>query len=176
MKSTGTWNENAGQANGQTTSFVRLTNGSNPFPKGVAFADWLQNVGATTTRAQLPITQARGVLQTVDATKAQEWVSIPHYPNSNDPAASQFMSYNAPIGASDAQVCGRAVFTDMHVSSGATQDVAGQQGTLFPQRCAGYPNVANVALSAQEKALEFMLFDLSSCISNDNEPPPIIIH
>ena len=179
VQSTGTWNEGAAQASGEKTALLQLTNGAAVFPKGVAFADWLQNVGATAERAHLPIRQARGVLASVDATKAQEWASIPHYPNDGDPAAVQFMSYNAPIGAPDEQLCGRAVFTDMHVSSGATQDVAGRAGTLFPQHCAGYGNpggVSGVGLSAQEKALAFMLFDLSSCISNDHEPPPPIVN
>ena len=181
VQSTGTWNEAAEQGGSEKIGYVKVANGSTPFPKGVAMADWLQNVGATTTRTQLSIKQARGVLQTVNAAEAQEWVSIPNYPTNQDPPAVQFMSYNAPIGASNDLICGRAVFTDMHVSSGATQDVAGTQGALFPQRCAGYGKpggVSGPALSAQEKALEFMLFDLSSCISNDNAPPPpiTIIH
>jgi len=188
VKSTGKWNEEAPEVEGkQHMSFVRLKNGANDFPKGVAFADWLQNVHATSVRAQLPINDARAVLTSVEPSKAQEWSSVPHYPNESstrDPAAVQLMSYNAPIGASDDKICGRAVFTDMHVSSGvpkgATGDITGQQGTLFPAGCKGFntPNgVTGVDLSPQEKALEFMLFDLSSCISNDNAPPPpIVVH
>jgi hypothetical protein len=48
----------------------------------------------------------------------------------------------------------------------------GQQGTCsgnssqFPNACAQGP------LSAQESALEFMLLDLTACVSPDNQPPP----
>lgn len=36
----------------------------------------------------------------------------------------------------------------------------------IPGVCAGPP------LSAQLKALEFLFFDLSACVSNDSLPPP----
>ena len=41
------------------------------FPKGNSFADWLQNVGATTTRAQLPIIQPRRNVVAVSATSTE---------------------------------------------------------------------------------------------------------
>ena len=49
------------------------------------------------------------------------------------------------------------MFSDLHVA-GATLDPA-------PMCNAG-------ALSPQEKALEFMLFDLSACVLPENVPPP----
>ncbi|WP_394833419.1 carboxypeptidase-like regulatory domain-containing protein [Pendulispora rubella] len=178
VKKTGGWNFEAPEVEGKTHMSTIRTD----FPKGAAFADWLQNVKATTTKGQLAIKDARAVLASVKPV-ATEWSEVPHYPDAaktSDPAAVQLMSYNAPIGATDDQVCGRAVFTDMHVSSGATQDIAGKQGTQFPAGCQGFGkpgSFTSVDLSPQEKALEFMLFDLSSCISNDHEPPPpIIVH
>lgn len=134
------------------------------FPKGAAFADWLVNVGASPSRKVLPITVARDNLNAVDTTKARDWATIPNYIGAKPPAAVQFTSYNAPIGAPDDQICGRAVYTDLHVSSGARNDHAGS-GAAFPSGC----EVAD--LSGQEKALEFMLFDLASCIQKDDQPP-----
>ena len=57
--------------------------------------------------------------------------------------------------------CGRAVFSDLHVGS-ASGDASNP-----PDGCN-----ANAPLSPQEKALEFMLFDLSACVISDAEPPP----
>ncbi|WP_394850760.1 carboxypeptidase-like regulatory domain-containing protein [Pendulispora brunnea] len=166
----GGWKDNI-QGEQEQTAVVQV--GSN-LPKVIAFADWLQNVHATEKRGELKITAARDNLNSVNRNVATEWATIPQYQqkkndgsivNATPAAAVQFVSYNAPIGAADDKICGRAVFTDLHVSSGARNDHAGD-GKTFPDGC------ENADLSPQEKALEFMLFDLASCVSSDHEPPP----
>lgn len=163
VPSIGTWKD---QKQTDTTQDA-IVNDS--FPKGAAFADWLVNVGASQTRKTLSITQARDNINAIDTSMARDWATIPAYAGASPTAAVQFTSYNAPIGAPDDQICGRAVYTDLHVSAGARNDHAGA-GMAFPSGC----EVAD--LSAQEKALEFMLFDLASCIQKDDQapkPPPI---
>jgi hypothetical protein len=65
---------------------------------------------------------------------------------------------------------GRFVFTDMHVGGwaggppGVVPDYA-NQNWITPSGC------ADRDLTAQEKALEFILFDLSSCVTPNNAPP-----
>jgi hypothetical protein len=71
------------------------------------------------------------------------------------------MAFNTPIGAAPASQCGRVVFSDFHVSASALNGAY----TTFPEGCNGGD------LSAQEKALEFMIFDLTACLTADYVPP-----
>ncbi|MGH7437768.1 MAG: hypothetical protein ACRENE_18990, partial [Polyangiaceae bacterium] len=58
------------------------------------------------------------------------------------------------------------VLSDIHVSNAGTP--ADQSGTSLP-----FPTGCKATdLSPQEKALEFMLFDLSACVISDTVPPP----
>jgi hypothetical protein len=56
------------------------------------------------------------------------------------------------------QYCGKAVFSDLHASSSPSGDIPGKCNTND--------------LSAQEKALEYLFFDLSACVHDDSKPPP----
>ena len=124
------------------------------FPKGMAMQQWLGNVGAL-TGGNLPIDGAKKNLTSVNAANAQQWITYA------TPQTVEYMSFNIPTGVPDDQKCGRAVYSDLHVSSG----VGDQFGKDWPTGC------KTTDLSPQEKALEFMLFDLSSCIQSDSAPP-----
>jgi hypothetical protein len=132
------------------------------FPKGQAFRDWLVNVGASTTPGLLPIKDSKDNVYAANASEAQQWISMPN-PNAISDAggrnAVEYMTFNTPIAQPASAQCGRVVYSDLHVSSG---DVTGEP---FPTGC------ITTDLSPQEKALEFMLFDLSSCVQSDSMPP-----
>jgi hypothetical protein len=137
------------------------------FPKGAALAKWLVNVGATTTLGTMTVTFPRDNIQSVNPTSAREWITIqnpqPKYAGSEK--AVEYMSFNAPVGAAEDQVCGRAVYTGLHVSATKSR----MQGDPQPQ---GFPLDCEVRdLSAQEKAVAFMLFDLSACVQSEDKPP-----
>jgi hypothetical protein len=139
------------------------------FTKGIALADWLVNVGASTMRGQLPIDGAKHTVDAVNPMLAQRWIY------NDTPTSVQYLTANTPIGSAAAKQCGRVVFSDIHVSSGVgdrsaagpVDPLGGRRGGVpFPTGC------TTTDLSPQEKALEFMLFDLSSCIVPDNPPIP----
>lgn len=140
-----------------------LANGQ-PFPKGQALASWLGNVGAL-TNGKLPIEQARHNADvSASNTPSQPWILADSM--SPAPGAAQYFSFNTPTDiptGPDQQVtaCGRVVYRDLHVGAASGDD----DGEPVPQGC------AEGELSAQEAALEFMLFDLSSCVTPDDRPP-----
>ena len=131
------------------------------FPKGMAFAEWLMNVGGSTTPGQILI---HGAEHSVDSTNpgAQSWIAGTD--STNGKPMVQYFSFNTPVEAAPAQQCGRVVMSDLHVSAGSPSD-SGKQP--FPNGC------VTSTLTPQEKALEFMLFDLSSCVLPDDKPPSV---
>ena len=93
------------------------------FPKGQALAEWLFNVGASMTAGQLSIADGRENVQAVNATLARQWITIPSATAGRERLAAathpivEYLSFNAPVGVPEAQQCGRAVFSDLHVST-----------------------------------------------------------
>jgi hypothetical protein len=131
------------------------------FPKGQALAEWLVNVGASTVVGELSILEPRDNIQSVDPMYATPWITTQNPQYAQNPNAVQYLTFNTPLGVPAEQQCGRVVFNDLHVSSTGGD----QPGQPFPLGC------EQRDLSAQEKAVEFLLFDLSSCIQDDDDPP-----
>lgn len=135
------------------------------FPKGQALSEWLQNVDATNDAGLLPIKDSKDNAYAINTSEAEPWITMPN-PNAFDAGigtAIEYLTFNTPIDQPASAQCGRVVYSDLHVSSG---DLPGEP---FPTGC------VTQDLSPQEKALEFMLFDLSSCVQSDTStptPPP----
>jgi hypothetical protein len=132
------------------TGYIKTTNGPGmPFPKGKTLAQWLQIVGASTTYGQIPLTQLRTDVASVIA-PTQLWMEI-HDPSQGTLPAH--ITFNTPVGKPAAEQCGRVVFDDFHVE--------GSSSGAYPAEC------SSAAMTPQEKLLEFMIFDLSSCVTPD---------
>jgi hypothetical protein len=133
------------------------------FPKGLAFQEWLMNVNASTKAGELALIEVEHSVDSVNPDSARRWIygTDPEgKPATNRlPDMVQYFSFTTPVGAPE---CGRMVFSDVHVSFGGG-DYA---GVPFPDRCLVSPDSE---LSRQEKALEFMIFDLSSCIQKEDD-------
>ncbi|MDB4974667.1 MAG: uncharacterized protein JWN48_3008 [Myxococcaceae bacterium] len=141
---------------------TKLPNGQ-PFAKGVALESWLGTVGAL-QGGKLPIKDAKHNADvSASNTPSQSWIVADQ--SSPAPGAAQYFSFNTPTPVTGADfvagTCGRVVFSDLHVGAGSGD----RDNHPVPESC------ADGELSAQEKALEFMLFDLSSCITPDTAPP-----
>ena len=148
--------------NSDITGIIQTTlpNGK-PFPEGVALKAWLGNVGALNGAGEIvvPNANARDNATVGASNVATPWVQLD--PSFTPPSTQYFswdMPFNPPVtDAGVPEYCGRVVYSDMHVS-GSAADYQGGSSTV-PTGCD-----ATSALSPDEKAIEFILFDLSSCI------------
>ncbi len=146
--STAKWSPDQPPPNDPLTGLVDTS-----FPKGKAMADWLTNVGASPAYGEIEIETPRHDVDDVTAV-SQGWIT------SVVPQTAQHFTFNTPIGADAGAQCGKVVYSDFHVAASEAADAG-----AFPLACLGGP------LTAQEKVIEFMLFDLSSCIQLETLPP-----
>lgn len=122
------------------------------FPKGRAFADWLVTVGASQTRGQIEMTGVESPALSLTPGVGQPWI--------NSPGGIPYFTVPMPVekASTPAEQCGRFVHTGIHVARSGNS-------APFPSACGTSP------LSPQEKAWEFLIFELSSCAIPDTEPP-----
>lgn len=137
------WQSAATWASGSSSApdFVDTTH-----PKGMALAEWLVNVGASTTLGQVNGLTGKTPSATAVGPKTKRWL----YASGTNPA-THYLSFDTPIGAADDAKCGRVVYAGMHISY-ENNDV----DASFPAGC-------SMGLESDEKALVFLLFDLGSC-------------
>lgn len=122
------------------------------FPKGDAFAEWLLVTGASPVRGAIRLDNVTVSVATIREPPAQSWIR-------RSASAVRYFSFNTPVGAPRERQCGRFVFSDLHAF--------GLGGSDFPVGC---PPV-DAPLTAQQLALEFLLFDLFSCVDDDRAQP-----
>jgi hypothetical protein len=149
FSTTAQWNVGQLPAPADQTGFIDTS-----FPKGLALAQWLQNIGASNVLGQIPIQVLKHDLNGVNA-PSQTWMSI------NNPSAVMHYTFNTPVGAPPANQCGRVLFDDFHVENHGFINQNSAYGLTFPAEC------DNTPMNAQEKLLEFMIFDLGSCVTPD---------
>jgi hypothetical protein len=134
------------------------------FPKGMAFAQWANVVGAAAGGSnKITINVSRHDLNEPITSPAQRFVYTDNTVNCGMggmagpcPSTVQHYAFNTPWGTPPQNQCGRVIYSDFHVNNAQSST-----GIAYPQECDTGP------MTAQEKILEFMLFDLASCISPD---------
>jgi hypothetical protein len=168
---------------GNVTTVLNV--GGTPFPEGLAFASWL-DAGGALTNGQLPIWYARGNAVVTSANApSQPWITFDNTVPAPGTNGTQYFSFDTPVGDADAagapgdtKKCGRIAYSDLHVGGGPGRSepnvpadypmALDNQGGIVPDQCAMHP------LTPQEKVLEFMLFDLSSCLQSIGGLPQIV--
>jgi hypothetical protein len=122
-------------------------------PRIQSFADWMANEMVVVPPSATFTILEPGSQNLSIGTSTEEFV----YREDGDMSTQQF-SFNTPYGAPPEAICGRVAYSGFHVAVGDTRDA------IFPAHCAG-------DLSAQEKVLLYMLFDLSACVGEVPPPP-----
>ena len=157
------WSDRAGPAAGDPRTTPVDTEVASTFAKAAAMSAWLAKQGALTAGGKLALFDARHDVDGVDAGAggAVAWIQVanPSYPAA---PAVQHLTFGAPIGASNAEVCGRVAFTNVHYGPSTELGLVDDATKPFPAGC------QTKALTAQQKALELVLFDLVSCAQDDS--------
>ncbi|MBS1118613.1 MAG: Tryptophan synthase alpha chain [Deltaproteobacteria bacterium] len=156
---TADWLVNQGNFDG-VTGLVDQTVQGDPATqtRRIAFASWLKLVGASTTLGQIVVNVVRNDFNSVNSaaatmlgTPAQQWLSA-----STPFSGPLHYTFDTPISyapdPAPTTQCGRVLYSDFHVSDARTG------GATFPTEC------TDGLMTPQEKTLEFMLFDLASCV------------
>lgn len=123
------------------------------FAKGQTLSQWLSVTGASATPGQIPISTLRKDFNQLNA-PTQSWLTLNNSALGNP--VMQF-TFDTPVNSS-AVGCGRVLYDEYHV-----ENQGGATTVTFPSEC------RTGTLTAQEKLLEFNLFDLTS----DGEPPTL---
>jgi hypothetical protein len=116
------------------------------FPKGQKFSAWLENLGAA-SNGVIALSNTRNVADSI-GTSAVAWISPSAALPTNKP---MYFAFNTPLDATGEAQCGRAMAAGLHV--------LGVGGESSIQGC----SIESGNLSAQQKALEFLFFDLAGC-------------
>ncbi len=180
---TATWNGNGNVvANNPVTV-------NQAYDKQKALASWLLATGASGMKGQITLADLRpDVLQA--SAPAIAWLEIPK--NGQNPNLVTAYTFQAPFSAAvdggadgglDSGVdsgadagpdggagpaCGKVAFGDYHAGAQLMN-----ANVSFPAQCGGGGDAGAPAMTANEKLMEFMFFDLMSCIQDDTQSPVV---
>ncbi len=178
LPTVGAWEGNQGlpyatASNCPTTSFDYCLNIDTGIPKGKALADWYKVndpsigpvwgpdaygfVGLTDIRNDMGSLSA----PLVAAGTATPWLFAGDVTKNYD---AYYFSFNTPVGTDPTTQCGRAIFSDVHLAPYPPLNGS------FPGYCPSNPASSDHA--PNQLVLEFLFFDLASCVQNDTQPPP----
>ena len=145
------------------------------FARGATLASWLnQPIVYGGTLGQIPVGVIRNNFSGVNA-PAELWMytangdqNVGGQGNGPGPNVPLHYTFDTPYvqGGADG-TCGRVVYSDFHVESEVNGN--GYNGTVFPGECQGLG--PPVTMTPQEQLLEFMIFDLTLCVSQPTCTP-----
>jgi hypothetical protein len=169
-----TWNGSA-DGNSNTGTGVVAVGRPSASPRIQNFADWMNHeMVAPAPAYSFNIIDPRSQAQTLGPS-SEEFVFNSDVtleqmgsPVTQPDDRSQQFSFNTPYGATEDAICGRVAYSGFHVAANPGDMTQSPfAAAIFPAHC-----VAGGDLTAQEKVLLYMLFDLAACVGETPPPPP----
>jgi hypothetical protein len=170
FSTTAAWDVNADQNVPTTTGVVSQTVPLLPVSTPGVFVEWLNYIQALENSSAPPppnpadvtITSAR---HDVDAVSGQStaWITGTD-PSPKAGSSSEMLlhyTFDTPVG--QASQCGHAIFSDFHVTNQGNTSLY-----AFPADSAA--ECGTSPMTAQEKILEYMIWDLASCVVTPPQP------
>jgi hypothetical protein len=118
-------------------------------PIAGAFESWLELAGVATPGSHVIQIDPMDSNTSGVVAPTEEWI---HYVDGPDASTPIHFTFNTPVGAQAANQCGRVTYSDWHV------ELLGSAGMTFPTEC------SDPTRTAQDAILEFMFFDMASCV------------
>jgi hypothetical protein len=148
---TATWDVSQPQPPDQTATIDQS------FAEGKIFATWLNNVTGVAL-GSVPVDYVCNDLDAVVA-PSQRWIYGTTNGKPGGTVVPLHYTFDTPVGALPANQCGRVMYSDFHVNT------SGSGTGTFPGECSFGKGVQ---MTDQEKVLEFMIFNLTSCLNGTN--------
>jgi hypothetical protein len=135
-------------------------------PDVTTFYKWINGVPENNaTNGTFEVNSPRNDFSAINTTTSELWASVTGAATTakNDPTSFPIIyTFQTPVALAPPAVteCGKVIYSDMHVSLPPAMDGGAAGNTVgldFPAECTPDP------MSTQEKALEYLIWDLAAC-------------
>jgi hypothetical protein len=143
-----------------TTATANVPDPGPSEPDVTTFYQWINSLPQSpATNGTFTVTSPRNDFSAINAATSELWASVTGATTAitGDPTSFPLIyTFQTPVPPPAATECGKVIYSDMHVSVSSAKD-GDTTGLTFPNECTTAP------MSTQEKALEYLIWDLAAC-------------
>jgi hypothetical protein len=143
-----------------TSATANVPNPGASEPDVTTFYNWINGVPQNAaTNGTFTVISPRNDFSGINLNTSELWATATNATKAikNDPTSFPLIyTFQTPVPPPAATECGKVIYSDMHVSASSAKD-GDTTGLPFPTECTAAP------MSTQEKALEYLIWDLAAC-------------